>query len=43
MASAIAHYIGQDYTHEFVDIGKEFDALKEFFNSESGEDVYIEW
>ena len=42
MASAIAHYIGQDYTHEFIDKSEEFDALTAFFSSEN-ESVYIDW
>ncbi len=43
MASAIAHYIGQEYTHELVKVGKEFDALEQYFNTSQNEDVYIEW
>lgn len=43
MASAIAHYIGQDYTHKLIDKSEKFDATHEFFNVESNENVYIEW
>lgn len=44
MASAIAHYIGIDYEHQIKDVGNEFDALKEFFNTDidvGGE--FIDW
>lgn len=43
MASAIAHYIGQDYTHGIIKVGNEFDALKEFFNTNVEKSPYIEW
>lgn len=43
MASAIAHYIGQDYTHELIKAEKDFDALNEFFNMPQNEDTFIEW
>ena len=43
MASAIAHYIGQDYTHELIKAEKDFDALNEFFNMSQNEDTFIEW
>lgn len=43
MASAIAHYIGQDYTHEFIDKSEEFDALTAFFSSENESGAYIDW
>ncbi len=44
MASAIAHYIGIDYEHQIKDVGNEFDALKEFFNTDFGaENDFISW
>ena len=43
MASAIAHYIGQDYTHEMIEKEANFDATKEFFNISQNEDTFIEW
>lgn len=43
MASAIAHYIGQDYTYDFIDKSEEFDALTAFFSSENESGAYIDW
>ena len=43
MASAIAHYIGQDYKHEMIDKEQEYDALKRNFHVQEAEDTYIEW
>lgn len=43
MASAIAHYIGQDYKHEMIEKEQEYDALKRNFHVQEAEDTYIEW
>jgi len=44
MASAIAHYIGIDYEHQIKTVDNEFDALKEFFNTDFGaENDFISW
>lgn len=44
MASAIAHYIGIDYEHQIKVVENEFDALKEFFNTDFGEEnSFVEW
>ncbi len=44
MASAIAHYIGIDYEHQIKIVENEFDALKEFFNTDFGSGgEFIDW
>lgn len=44
MASAIAHYIAIDYEHQIKDVGNEFDALKEFFDTDiDGGGEFIDW
>ena len=44
MASAIAHYIAVDYEHQIKVVENEFDALKEFFNTDfGGDNGFISW
>lgn len=44
MASAIAHYIGVDYDHQIKTVDNEFDALKQFFNTDFESNTeFIDW
>lgn len=45
MASAIAHFIALNYEHQLIEVNKNQDALRQFYesNSFSDENSYMEW